>query len=160
MKTIKLKPLIMLLFICLCLGVGCDKDEDKKEVKNLEGYIVGFDPCRINHHYRIGYVIISEDLKDTVVTYNLSDPIFKFPASVCIILSDTLYKIPESYFNNYMNSAYFPKAVRYEFKINIKYVNANENEKIFNLCSSDINHADFSYQISNNQVIIKSVSNL
>ena len=136
------------------LSIKCKKENIK--LKHTEGYIVGFDPCTINHHYRIGYVIISADLNDTLVSYNLSDDTFNMPASVLLNSSDTLYKIPESYFQNYRNSAYIPVAARYEFKIRISFINANKNEITVNLCSSDINQANFAYQFYHNQVIIKS----
>ncbi|RUT73008.1 hypothetical protein [Ancylomarina longa] len=144
---VKLLPFLLLVFIMLTANC-CEKDEEKSNY--AEGYIVGFDPCTINHQYRIGYVIISTDLKDTLVTYNLSDPSYKMPASVLFNLSDTLYKIPESYFENYRNSPFFPKSLRYEYPIKFSFSIANEDEMIFNLCTTDILFLDFT------QVIIKS----
>ncbi|MBU8891993.1 MAG: hypothetical protein KOO66_04395 [Bacteroidales bacterium] len=142
------------------IAFSCEKDDDEP-IKLAEGYIVGFDPCTINHHYRIGYVIISTDLKDTLVTYNLSDSIYKMPANVISNISDTLYKnisdtlykIPESYFQNYRNSTYFPDSLRYKYEVKILYLIANENEMIFNLCTTDILFLHFI------QVIIKSATN-
>ncbi|PKQ67920.1 hypothetical protein BZG01_06015 [Labilibaculum manganireducens] len=150
-KVNQFKCLLILFCLFLIIGVGCEKDDEKSNY--AEGYIVGFDPCTINHQYRIGYIFISTDLQDTLVTYNLSDPSYKMPASVLLNPSDTLYKIPESYFQNYRNSAYLPKAVRYEFKIKITYAYATNEEKKFNLCSTDFNYSDFN---NAKQVIIKS----
>lgn len=149
MKKIVIK--LTLIILLSLLFIGCDKDDT--ELNYVEGYIVGFDPCTINHQYRIGYVIISKDFKDTLVTYNLSDNVFKMPASIISNSSETLYKIPETYFQNYRNSAYFPESVRYEFKIMVSYTNANENEKVFNLCTTDFNYSDFN---NAKQIIIKS----
>ncbi len=147
----------MLLLILIGLVVSlCEKDNDQPI--QIDGYIVGFDPCTINQHYRIGYVIISGDLKDTIVTYNLSDFNFKMPASVLLNPSDTLYIIPESYFQNFRSSAYFPIEGRNKFRIKAEYRFASEEEKVYNLCTHDINEADFSYQFLHNQVIIISAT--
>ena len=152
-----MKNLIKLLFLCgiiVFMAFSCEKD-DGEPIKTIEGYIVGFDPCTINHHYRIGYVIISTDLKDTLVTYNLSDSIYKMPANVINNVSDTLYKIPESYFQNYWCTAYFPDSVCYKFKIKVTYRKATRDELNTNWCTHDINDSDFNNAI---QVIIKSAT--
>lgn len=106
MKPNLFKP----LFLILLLVVSCSSDKDDMLIEK-RGYIVGYDPCTIGHHYRIGYVILTEDLKDTLVTYNLSDESFKMPASVLLKPNDTIYKIPESYFENYRNSVFFSKFI-------------------------------------------------
>ena len=128
------------------------KVSEEQNIINKEGYIVGFDPCTIDHHYRIGYVIITEDLNDTLATYNLSDDTFKMPASVFLKPSDTLYKIPELYFENYRSSPFFPDSLRYKYPIKISYTIAKDNEMIFNLCTTDI------VSIVATQVIIKSAT--
>lgn len=144
----------ILFIITVILLSSCGK-ENNEPYKSLEGYIVGFAPCTINHHYRIGYVIISTDLKDTLVTYNLSDDDFKMPASILVNSSDTLYKIPESYFQNYRNSGYFPNSTQFEFGIKITYEYASEEDKVYNLCTTDINQSDFNNAI---QIIVKTTS--
>ncbi len=139
MKLKKLKLLttfLLLLPFCVALlGTGCDDDENN--LKELDGYIVGFDPCTVNHHYRIGYVIVSTDLKDTLVTYNLSDQTFKMPASILLQPSDTLYKIPESYFNA-ESGYYFPESARNEFEVNVTYRYPKDDERINFICNIDI----------------------
>lgn len=139
MKSKKLNRFtIMLLLLTLgvvLLGAGCD--EDDSNLKELNGYIVGFDPCTVNHQYRIGYVIVSTDLKDTLVTYNISDETFKMPASVLLLLTDTLYKIPESYFNA-GRGFYFPESARSEFKVIVTYRNPKEDEKSIIECTNDL----------------------
>jgi hypothetical protein len=155
----QLNNIIAKLAIVILIGllsIKCEKDN--LNLKHAEGYIVGFNPCTINHHYRIGYVIISTDLKDTLITYNLSDASFKMPASIMLNPSDTLYKIPESYFQNYRNSAYLPIETRFDYKVKVTYAYATEVEKIFHECSADFNQGDFSNQFLHNQVIIKSLS--
>lgn len=135
MKTTILKISAFVLLIAL-MGAGCEKDENNN-LRELNGYIVGFDPCTVNHHYRIGYVIISTDLKDTLVTYNLSDETFKMPASVVLQSSDTLYKIPESYFKAGRGN-YFPESARNEFKIKVTYRFPKEEEKTAFICNNDL----------------------
>lgn len=145
MKPILFKP----LFLILLLVVSCSSDDDMSIEKRA--YIVGYDPCTINHHYRIGYVIITEE-KDTLVTYSLSDKSFKMPASVLLNPNDTIYKIPESYFENYRNSVFFPNSLRYKYPVAISYSSAKENEMVYNLCTTDMIFLNFP------QVIIKSIT--
>lgn len=157
----KLSEILILFGIIIFIISGCKEENDEpngESVKTAEGYIVGFDPCTINHQYRIGYVIVSTDLQDTLVTYNISDSIYTMPASIIGDLSDTLYKIPWPYFQNYGSTAYFPDSVRYKFEISVTYTDATDDEIILKICSHNINTADFARQIRNNQVIIKSVT--
>lgn len=139
-------------FLCgivLITTFGCKKEE---LLMHTDGYIVGFDPCTINQHYRIGYVIISYDLKDTLITYNLSDGNYKMPASV-VFNYDTLYKIPWLYFQNYFGTPYFPDTLRYKYGVKVSYSIAKKNEKVYNLCTYAI-----SPKPSDNQIIIKSAT--
>jgi hypothetical protein len=41
-----------LYFFILLLVISCHKENDEP-IKNSTGYIVGIDPCTINHHHRI-----------------------------------------------------------------------------------------------------------
>jgi len=123
-----LKHIVLSLLLIMTTTYGCKKDTN--DLIHTEGYIVGFDPCTINHHYSIGYVIITGDLKDTLITYNLSDDTYKMPASVISNTSDTLYNIPEGYFSNYRNSAYFPTSVSSRLKIKFTYRYAFKEEKV------------------------------
>ncbi|WP_445956397.1 hypothetical protein [Yeosuana sp.] len=144
---------LALLFLTAFLFISCEKDDNNStpSIKNT-GYIVGFDPCTINQSYKIGYIIITEDLKDTLVTYNLSDDTYKMPASVLLNPTDTLYKIPESYFQGYRNTPFFPESLRNAYPINFSYSITKEDEMIFYLCTTDILFLNFS------QVIIKSAT--
>ena len=142
--TIALERYVMTRVIYILLSIflisqllSCSEDEVTK-VRHTEGFIVGFDPCTINHQYRIGYVIISKDEQDTLVAYNLSDETFELPGSVLSNELDTVYKIPEEYFQNYRNSTYFHDSLRYKYAVNISYRMAKENEKIYFVCTADI----------------------
>jgi hypothetical protein len=127
----------IVILLCLLLAM-CSKHEDENILK--EGYIVGFDPCSFQHNYKLGLAIITKDLKDTLMTYN-------FP--------DTLFNFPSNYFSNYYNSGYFPSKARYEFDIKFAYTIADKDQKVYNLCTPDINQADFN---NATQVIITSVT--
>ncbi|RPH25545.1 MAG: hypothetical protein EHM93_19930 [Bacteroidales bacterium] len=144
------KQILLILLAAMTTTYGCKKDDN--DLIHTEGYIVGFDPCTINHHYRIGYVIITADLKDTLITYNLSDNTYKMPASVMCSASDTLYKIPELYFQNFRNWPFFSDTLRYKYGIKFSYSIAKENEKIYYLCTTDI------LFLSYPQIIIKSAT--
>ena len=133
MKIFKKIILTVLLFQL----IGCGKDDDGMIRDSV--FVVGYDPCTVAASgYRIAYLLISEDLRDTLVTYNLSDMTGKLPASVLLEPNDTLYKIPDGYFQNYRNSIYFPESARFEFKLDIGYRYAKESEMTFNLCKHDI----------------------
>lgn len=132
-----MKHLYFIGFLCgivLLTAASCKKEEPLMYTK---GYIVGFDPCTINHQYRIGYVIISQDLKDTLVTYNLSDIVYKMPASV-VFNSDTFYQIPQLFFQNYSDSPFFHDSLRFKYNIKFIYRRAFDNELTYNMCSADI----------------------
>jgi hypothetical protein len=126
-----------ILFFSL-LFIMCSRHENDNPYK--DGYIVGFEQCSYQHNYKLGYAIITTDLRDTLMTYNLPDSIFIFP--------------PE-YFYNYINSGYFPSKARYDFKIKFTYTIANKDQQVYNLCTTDINSADFNNSV---QVIMTSVT--
>jgi len=152
---------ILLILLLLLSFSGCERDNSKEnvnEVKNAEGYIVGFDPCTIDSPYRIGYIIISTDLKDTLVTYNISDSINKMPANVFLNKADTLYRIPWEYFQNYVSSSYLPESVRDDYRVKISYIKTPKNEMVYPMCLGIINLSQFHKQIEHNQVIVKSLS--
>ena len=131
----KIKVIVVLLPL-LFVVFACQKDNG--EFITSDGYIIGFDPVTLNHHYRIGYIFISEDLQDTLLTYNISDETFKMPANILTNSSDTLYQIPESYFANYRNTIYFPETARYKYKVRLTYTYAKENEKVINEGTTDV----------------------
>jgi hypothetical protein len=131
---------LCLLIFCLLLTF-CKRDRETN-VFYKEGYVVGFDQCSYQHNYNLGFAIITKDLSDTLMCYNFPDGIFRFP---------------EAYFQNYINSGFFPSSARYEFKIKFSYTVATKEELIFNLCTTDINASDFTKSI---QVILLSVEKI
>jgi hypothetical protein len=157
--------ILLTMSLLVLVVIECENNDDKiikeeevdETLLHTEGYIVGFDPCTINEQYRIGYVIISTDFNDTLITYNISDKKYKMPASI-ICGGKTLYKIPWSYFEGYVSSAYFPESARYEFKVKVAYRKTEQDKLVFNWCTTGINQSDFSRQFEHNQVIIKSAS--
>jgi hypothetical protein len=151
----KINKLITICVIFLLQLISCCKEEENNELKQAEGYIVGFDNCTIRHQYKIGYVIVTSDLKDTLITHNLSDSIYTMPANVFLYKTDTLYQIPWEYFQDFVNSAYLPIETRYNYSIKITYTLATEEEKVFHLCAHDIFTAQFRKAI---QVIIKTAT--
>lgn len=135
------------------------QEKEEFELLEMEGFIMGFDPCTIRHNYRIGYVIIAADFSDTLVTYNLSDRDFTMPASVGLNSANKLYTIPYNQFEGYMDSGYFPVPNRYDYPIKVSYRRAMDHELTVNLCSTDLNMSDFLMQIINNQIIVVRASN-
>jgi len=95
----------LVLFIAALLVLySCGKLETEP-IQNIEGYIVAFDQCtapsRVN-----GFYIVSTNLKDTILTYNLPD---------------SLFNIPRSYFQGWMQSPYLADSLRFKFKLNASY---------------------------------------
>ena len=107
-----------------------------------EGYIVNYDYCgglemEEKTAKANGYFIISENLKDTLLTYNLPDNLFEFPLA---------FFGRESSEHSY----------RYDYKIGFTYRIAKESERIYTLCP-----AMYPRKYSNaRQIIIDSASNL
>lgn len=136
---------------------SCVEKEDF-DTFDMEGFIVGFDPCTVRS--KIGYVIISKDFVDTVTTYSLSPSENRMPAPVGLDPNRPLYTIPEQEFRYFRSSAYFPEFLYYpdsliiNYPVRIAYRKALEEERIVNFCSTDINTSDFWRQWGNNQVIV------
>lgn len=151
---------IVLVFL---MQLACVEKEDF-ETFEMDGFIVGFNPCTINHQYRVGYVIISNDFSDTIATYSLSPKKFTMPAPVGLNPNRPLYTIPEHEFRYFGGSAYFPEFLYYpdslikNYPIKVTYRKASENEYVANRCSLEIFLGDFIRQWSNNQVIVVKAS--
>lgn len=128
-----MKPSYLLFIILLIFS--CSKNEN--DLKECNGNIVGFDPCSLKDGIATGYIIISSDKKDTLLTYNLPD---------------SLYPFQTDYFLNFIVTGYFPIGIRNSFPINISYAVAQENQKVYPLCMGDINTSEFN---GARQVIIK-----
>ncbi len=123
--------------ILFTIFFSCNK-EDNEPIKNSVGYIVGFDPPSVQCYPRIGYLFISENLKDTMLTYNVSDDTKKMPANILLNSNDTIYQIPEVCFQNYKSSPYFPISERYKYKVEISYSLTKETGMENYICTNDI----------------------
>ena len=130
----------IIVYLGLLLSiVSCSKETpDNAQDTELTGFIIGFDPCTINHSYPIGFVIVTNDQKDTLMVYNLSDQQFKLPANVLLQPDDTLFRIPAEYFEKYYETYLFPDTLRDKYALSFTYHLAKEQEKQYNLCTSDI----------------------
>ncbi|MDR3651786.1 MAG: hypothetical protein P4L34_02300 [Paludibacter sp.] len=109
--------------------MGCV--DEKIAIQRMDGYIIGYDPCTRQQHSKIGYIIVSVNLNDTVITYNISDATYKMPASILSQIGDTLYRIPENYFESF---TYFPTITRNDFKVHITYRYPKQNESYSSPC--------------------------
>jgi len=90
----------------------------------ITGYIVGYEICDLKIENGLGraqaYIVISENLKDTLAVFNLPADIYDFPAE--IFTENRLW----------MLNAAFPEQYRYSFKILLEYTKSSEKE-IYNL---------------------------
>ncbi|MDR2086152.1 MAG: hypothetical protein LBP72_03145 [Dysgonamonadaceae bacterium] len=125
-------------------------DDFPEQNDQWEGYIVGWEGCSgssINGEYgeAKGYYIVSSDLKDTLLTYNLPSDVFKFSATC---------------FNRgrFFTPVWFEDVFRYAFRGYFEYEIVPEEEKIIPICPAitlirpEAAHAQ--------QVIIKSVKKI
>jgi hypothetical protein len=88
----------------------------------MTGYVVGYETCGLSPDNRKakGYIVISEDLKDTLAVYGLPE-IFEFPAEV--------FSKPVQGLTIMLNMA-FPEKFRYAFKMQFTYTLSSEEELI------------------------------
>jgi hypothetical protein len=87
-----------------------NSDESDLDDTSKEGYIVGYETCGLkvqeNTGSAQGYIVITADLKDTLVVYGLPQDIYSFPAEA----------FPEQRHDIWENVS-FPEQFRYAFKI-------------------------------------------
>ena len=137
------KKLILFTLIALLLGgVACEKE--KMDIRHTTGYIA----CFIGYGYSNGCVVISEDLKDTLLTFNVAD--FKQPTSIISPQTkDTIYLIHPWY-------EVFPDSTRYKYKIDITYIEVAKKDKFYPVIPASYPttiHVD-------KQIIVKTISKL
>jgi hypothetical protein len=91
-------------------------------VNETTGYVVGYETCGMSFESRKakGYIVISEDLKDTLAVYGLPE-IFEFP--------EEAFSVPTSGLTIMLNMA-FPEKFRYAFKIRFTYTRSSMEEVI------------------------------
>lgn len=113
---------ISLLFVF----ISCKKESDPCKESNLkEGYIIGFDQCTAGKQSfeGKGFVLVTNNFRDTLLTYNLPD---------------SLYSFPPSHFAYFQFSYLFPDSVRFKYKVYFAYRSVEESEKFYPLCRGDI----------------------
>jgi hypothetical protein len=81
------------------------------------GYVVGYETCGLSLG-KPGYIVITEDLKDTLAVYGLPE-IFDFPAEA--------FPVTHSNDPGLINAA-FPEKFRYAFKMQFTYTLSSEKE--------------------------------
>lgn len=120
---------------------SCEKDKD--EIKQTEGYIIGFDPCEggVLANGR-GFVIACNNFVDTFVNYNLPDTLFEFP---------------QYFFVDYNFSFPFPDSEYLNYKIKFQYRFASEKDKYYPLCHGDIKTWGFVHFVKDRQIIIDNI---
>jgi len=142
------------------LSFSCvEKDEnlsdDVFETFELEGFLVGFDPCTVT--FLVGYVIISNDFQDTVTTYSLSPPeeLYRMPTPVGLDPKSPLFSIPEDQFRGggVFPEFHNPEPLTINYPIKITYRKILEEEKRIFFCNAFIGRP-FGRNWSNNQVIV------
>ncbi len=102
------------------------------EINLREGYIIGFNQCTAlkESFDGKGFVLVTNDFRDTLLAYNLPD---------------TLYNFPPSHFATYGYSFLFPEAVRLNYKVYFSYRILKENEKYYPLTMCHFYDYDISW---------------
>ena len=117
-----------------CLIVGCssqmnpnDNSESQVNTISTKGYIIGYDASSgvdisNNAGKAGGYLFVSENLKDTLGTYNLPDNLFTFPAAI----------MP----GGWCGFTFFPQAYRFTYKVQMTYrlMTKEEIQQAFKPC--------------------------
>ena len=89
-------------------------------------YIVGYETCGLTIENEIGhamgYIVISEDLKDTLTAYNLPQDIYSFPEEIFPV------KKIDANFPEYIWNTSFPEQYRNSFKVQLIYTTSSYNE--------------------------------
>jgi hypothetical protein len=115
MKTLRFLALatLALSMVVACSSDGQSIDDDER----ITGYVVGYETCGLSLG-KAGYIVISEDLKDTLAVYGLPE-IFEFP--------DEAFSKPTSGLTIMLNMA-FPEKFRYAFKMKFTYTPSSMEE--------------------------------
>jgi hypothetical protein len=120
-----------ILLILLFTAVSCEKPEQivssdqttaptsQDSIFNMKCYVIGCDGCSPssiegNHIKWKGYLLVSENLQDTLRTYTLPDTIFNFPVGCEEV--------------GYTGFIYFKSQYRYTYFMNISYKFLPQNE--------------------------------
>ena len=154
-----MKPLFIGLM--LMLQFSCVEREDF-ETFEMEGSIVGFDYCSFHSNGRVGYVIISNDLADTISTYSLSPERLRLPAPVGLNSNRPIFTIPEEAFyqEGVVRSL---EVLSKNFPIKVTYRRATQEDKqhFSFLCIGELTTASFSQGVwDEKQVIVLKASSI
>ncbi|MDR0790031.1 MAG: hypothetical protein LBO06_04465 [Bacteroidales bacterium] len=123
-----MRKIIILLAIAAISFISCEK-ESNTDMKNStlqdNFYVAGYDVCSGVHFTDStskagGYVFVSEDLNDTLLSYNFPDTIFNFPAD-CMT-------------TNVFGINFFPQQYRNMFKVSMTYTIVPEEEQTHYPC--------------------------
>jgi len=128
----------LILAILLCSNCGSDSAPEKEQEEPLvfkNAFVVGFDQCAM---YK-GRILAIVEPKDTVITYN-------FP--------DSVYKFPDEYFSNYQFDCLFPGDVLGKFPVRVKYRPSKQEELTAHICFGDVYTARLSPLVKEKQVVI------
>lgn len=122
---------------------GC-LEKEEFETFELEGSIVAFESCSFYMGGKVGYVIISNDLVDTIATYSLSPSRLRLPAPVGTNSKKPIFTIPEEAFSH-EDVVRSHEMLSQTFPIRVKYRLATQKEKdeSIRICTSDFPSAAF-----------------
>jgi len=122
MKKIILLLALPALIFAGCVITACNKTK-VCESRSTGFYVIGYDcgsSLDIGKKYGKagGYIIVSADLQDTLLTYNLPDNRFNFPSN---------------FFSTNCCFTTFPDEYRYCYNFNMDYRMALPEEEIYNI---------------------------
>jgi hypothetical protein len=135
------------LLLLISLGFHCRKTNSSKTAI-VKGTIIGFNPCTGNYtnYAKIGYVIKIETLTDSGVSIVIdTSTIYNLPQ---------VFNFPPTIFANYQYSYKFPINYQNTFKFKFSYIQTPDPQKIYPLCTDDINLGDFPPAIGDRQILI------
>lgn len=141
------------------ISFSCVENENG-ELFELKGFIAGYNYCSFHSNGRVGYVIISNDLADTISTYSLSPAHLSLPTPVGLNPSRPIFTIPQHVFDQ-AGSTRTPEVFLDKFPIRVIYKKSTEEDKqrFFFACIGTLSTVSFATGIwDKNQVIIVKAS--
>jgi len=135
--------------------VGCDpllisKKGGDNQSQSMICYIIGYDVCSgVNIENETakagGYLLVSENLIDTLATYNLPDNLYTFPSEI----------MPKNVFGFNL----FPQVYRSTYKVQMTYISMTEEEQR-NISKPCVTLYPMLHNIRPTYVVIKSIIRL
>jgi hypothetical protein len=146
MKKIILQTTAVMLILAGMI-IACGKSDNDDIFLTGIYYVIGYDACSnvtINEETgeAEGYYIVSPDLKDTLLTYNLPKDVFSFPATC--------------FSQSWYTPHWFPDSFKNSFKMQISYRIASKEEAEFVVCPAIFLIQD----VNAKQIIIKSANKI